>query len=202
MFGKNILLPYLLDRGIAKIDYLMVSHFDFDHYDGLLYVMENIKVNTVIIGKQFETSNNYEEFVKLVKQKNINVNVIEAGNRINIEDNLYFDTLWPDTKNKISDNVLNNNSLVCKLVYKDFSCIFAGDIEEKAEKAILQKYKNNSKLLNATVLKVAHHGSKTSSSKEFLETVKPKIALIGVGKNNLFGHPNTEVLKRLERVWK
>ncbi len=142
--------------------------------------MQEIEVKNVIIGKQFENSANYEKFIKLVKEKNIKLYTVEAGQILNIEKNLHFEILWPDSKNVINDNVLNNNSLVCKLVYKNFSCIFTGDIEEIAEKAILEKYFTNLRKLNATVLKVAHHGSKTSSIKEFLEAVRPKLVLIGV----------------------
>ena len=77
--------------------------------------------------------------------------------------------------------------------------LFTGDIEEIAEKQILEEY-NNSNILRANVLKVAHHGSKTSSTQSFLEKVRPQIALIGVGKNNTFGHPNFEVLQRLQDI--
>lgn len=199
MFGKSTLLPYLLDRGITKIDYIIVSHFDLDHCQGLLYVMEKIKVKNVIIGKQFETSENYEAFIKIIKEKRINVTVVEKGRKINIERDLYFDILWPDSKNKVDENVLNNNSLVCKLVYKDFSMLFTGDIEEIAEGAILQKYKDTN-ILESTILKIAHHGSKTSSNKEFLEVVNPKIALIGVGKNNKFGHPSNITIETLKTL--
>ena len=90
--------------------------------------------------------------------------------------------LWPNDKELIEENPLNNNSLVCKLIYKNFSMLFTGDIEEIAEKEILRKYNNNLSLLKSTVLKVAHHGSKTSSCIDFLNAVKPKIALIGVRK--------------------
>lgn len=196
--GKNILLPYLLDKQIINIDYIIFSHFDSDHSQGLAYTIQELKVNNVIIGKQFEMSKNYEEFIKIVKGKNIKVYTVTAGQKINIEKDLYFDILWPDSTNVISDNVLNNNSLVCKLEYKNFSMLFTGDIEEKAERAMLEKYKNDLRILKTTILKVAHHGSKTSSSKEFLKAIKPKIALIGVGKDNKFGHPNNIVLKNLE----
>ena len=106
--------------------------------------------------------------------------------------------LWPEQK-QIQENILNNNSIVCKLVYKNFSMLFTGDIEEVAEKQIIANYKN-SRILDSTVLKVAHHGSKTSSIQEFLEVVKPKIALIGVGDKNKFGHPNNEVIERLQNL--
>lgn len=177
MFGKNTLLPYLLDRGIVKIDYIMISHFDLDHIQGLLYVMQKIKVKNVIIGKQFETCDNYEQFVRLVKENKIKVSIVEAEQKINIEKDLYFSILWPDSKNKIDENMLNNNSLVCKLLYKDFSMMFTGDIEEVAEKELLNKYKDTS-LLKATVLKIPHHGSKSSSTEQFIKQVEPKIAII------------------------
>ena len=84
--------------------------------------------------------------------------------------------------------------------YKDFSCVFTGDIEEIAEKQILEEYKDNLQILNSIVLKVGHHGSKTSSTQDFIEAVNPKIALIGVGENNKFGHPNENVIERLENI--
>lgn len=158
-----------------------------------------MKVKNVIIAKQVEISNHFEEFLKIVKEKNINLKVVEKGDKISIEKNLYFYVLWPDSSNDINENALNNNALVCKLYYKNFSCIFTGDIEEVAEKEIVKLYANTN-LLNSTVLKVAHHGSKTSSTQEFLELVKPKIALIGVGSNNLYGHPNIDVLTRLNNL--
>lgn len=85
---------------------------------------------------------------------------------------------------------------MAKLLYKNFSILFTGDIEEIAEKQIIEEYKN-SNILKSEILKVAHHGSKSSSIQSFLEKVKPKIALIGVGKDNTFGHPNDEVIERL-----
>ena len=200
MFGKETLMPYLLDRKIAVVDYIMVSHFDTDHVGGLLYIMQNMKVKNAIISNQAEASQNFQEFIKIAKENKINLIVINAGDKLNIEKDLYFNILWPDKNAFISENALNNNSIVCKLNYKNFSCVFTGDIEEIAEKKILEKYKNKPNLLKADTLKVAHHGSKTSSTDEFVEAVKPKIALIGVGENNTFGHPNDNVLKRLTKI--
>lgn len=161
-------------------------------------MMQEIPIKNVMIGKQLEDSENYQEFLKIVKEKKIKVNLLEAGQRVNIEKNLYFDVLWPSSNSTISENPLNNNSLVCKMTYQNFSMLFTGDIEKIAEQKILKLYQNNLELLNATVLKVAHHGSKTSSSIDFLNAIKPKVAFIGVGKNNRFGHPNREVIDRLE----
>ena len=107
----------------------------------------------------------------------------------------YIDVLWPK-KDLILENVLNNNSIVCKLNYKNISALFTGDIEEVAEKKIVSLY--GSKILNSTFFKVAHHVSKTSSIQDFVSMVNPKIALIGVGENNKFGHPNDMVIERLQ----
>ena len=156
--------------------------------------MQEMKVKNAIITRQVEDSDNFQEFLKTANEENVNIILVEAGDKIQIENNLYFDVLWPNSKYYISENPLNNNSLVCKLMYKDFSMLFTGDIEEIAEKEILKIYKDK---LKSDVLKVAHHGSKTSTSKEFLEVVSPQMALIGVGENNKFGHPNESILKRL-----
>lgn len=167
--------------------------------------MEELKVENVIISKQTENSENYEEFKQIIKNKKINVIVVGATSsrpqKLQIEQNLYFDILWPNNEQQVKDNPLNNNSIVCKLNYNNFSMLFTGDIEKIAEQQILKQYENTS-ILNATTLKIAHHGSKTSSMQEFLERVKPKIVLIGVGKDNLFGHPNSEVLQRLKSMRK
>lgn len=195
--GKNTLLPYILDRGYTKIDIAIISHMDLDHCDGIIYLMDKIKIKTIIIGKQYEESDNYKRFVKLAKEKRIEVKIVEAGENINIERNVNLDILWPDSKNKISENAINNNSLVFKLKYKKYSILFTGDIEEIAEKAILERYKN---MLQSTILKVAHHGSKTSTTAEFLKAVKPIYALIGVGKNNKFGHPSENTIKKLKEM--
>lgn len=169
-------------------------------FGGLLYIMQEIKVNNIIIGKQYKSSENYEEFIKIVKEKKINVKIVEGGEKVSIEDNLYFDIIWPFSDNMISDNSINNNSLVCKLNYKNYSMLFTGDIEAIAEKAILKKYSENLNILKSDILKVAHHGSKTSSITEFIEKIKSKYAIIGVGEDNKFGHPSDSTIQNLEKA--
>lgn len=199
--GEKTLVPYILDRGYTKIDYIFVSHFDFDHVGGILSILEELKVGKIIIGKQFENSENYEKMIKIARKKKVEIIQVDKENDIVI-DEVKFNIIWPDKENIIKENSLNNNSLVMKMIYKNFSMLFTGDIEEIAERKIIDTYKDNSDILKSDVLKTAHHGSKTSSINEFLKLVKPKIALIGVGKTNTFGHPNIEVLERLERNWK
>lgn len=162
-------------------------------------MLQELKVGKVYISKQIEKSEQYEKFLKIVNTKNIKVYEITAENRIHIEKNLYLDILWPIEK-QITTNALNNNAIVCNLHYRNFSMLFTGDIEEIAEKEILELYSQNKKLLKASILKVGHHGSKTSSTSEFLNIVNPQIAVIGVGKNNKFGHPNDGVLQRLNAL--
>ena len=193
--GKQILLPYLLDRGITKIDYLMISHFDSDHIGGLFYILENLKVENIIISKQGKISENFEKFIKIIKNKKTNLKIVKKGDLIKIDDLSYFEILFPED-NLINENTLNNNSIVAKFISNNITMLFTGDIEKIAEERIGEIYKENFKL-ESTILKVAHHGSKTSSLYEFLDLVNPKIAIIGVGENNNFGHPNKEVLQRL-----
>ncbi len=119
--------------------------------------MQNIIVKHIVIGKQFENSENFKKLIKIVEEKKIKVTVAESGDRINIEKDIYFDVLWPNSDSIINENILNNNSLVCKLVYRDFCILFTGDIEEIAEKAILKTYKDNLNILKANIVKVAHH---------------------------------------------
>mgnify|MGYP003372188080 CR=1 FL=1 len=195
--GKSTLLPYILDRGYTKLDYVFISHFDQDHVGGILTILEELRVGQVYISKQEQDSENYQKFLKIVKNKKIQVKVLKQGDCLKIENNLYFDILWP-IEEQIQENVLNNNAMVMKLRYGKFSMLFTGDIEDVAEKKILDFYEEKGEdILKSDVLKVAHHGSKTSTTQSFFEKVNPKICLIGVGKNNMFGHPTAEVLERI-----
>ncbi len=150
--GKKTLIPYLLDRGYTTIDYIMISHFDQDHVGGILSVLETLKVKNVIISKQGEETEQYQTFVNIVKQKKIKVTIVQKGNKIIIENGVYFDILWPQTE-QITDNILNNNAMIAKLHYHKFSMLFTGDIEQKAEELLLKEETN----LKANILKTAHH---------------------------------------------
>ncbi len=164
--------------------------------------MEKLKVKNAIISKQGKESSNYKKFKAIAKQRNIKVITVKAGDRITIDKQCYIDILFPED-NLISENVLNNNSIVAKFHYQFsnvyFSLLLTGDVEKIAENKLVELYENTDKL-TANILKVAHHGSKTSSTEEFLEAVKPKIALIGVGEKNTFGHPNQGTLEKLNKM--
>lgn len=193
--GKtNVLFQYLLDRRINKIDYIIISHFDSDHCNGLIEIIEKMRVENIVMSKQSKEREEYKKILEIIKQKNIKVSSVKAEDKIIIEKNLYTKILNPAEKFEFQD--LNNNAIVAKLVYKNFSMLFTGDIE-KAEENLAKKYKNE---LKSTILKVAHHGSKTSTSEEFLKYVEPQIALIGVGENNKFGHPNQITIEKLKNI--
>ena len=194
--GEKVLLPYLLDRRILKVDYVLISHFDTDHCGGILTIMEKVKVKNIIISEQAEHSENYERFKKLMIHKKIRLIEVKKGDKIKIGRYSEFKILFP-TSRLLSENSLNNNSIVAQFNYNNFKMLFTGDIEKLAEQQILKTEKAE---IRADILKVAHHGSKTSSIPEFIKAVKPKIALIGVGKNNTFGHPNQQTIKNLENI--
>ena len=124
--------------------------------------------------------------------------MVKKGDRIIIDKQVYIDVLWPKEE-LIQDNVLNNNAIVAKLNYMGITVLFTGDIEEIAEDSMISEYKDTN-FLKCNILKVAHHGSKTSSTDAFLQMAKPQIALIGVSENNKYGHPSQEILERIQSL--
>lgn len=139
--------------------------------------MENLKVGVVVIGKQGEQSENYKEFLEIAKNKKIKVVQVKAGDKIQIDENTSISILFP-TENLITENVLNNNSLVAKFTYvidksKEFSMLLTGDIEEIAEQKLVQEYQN-SNALQATILKVAHHRLENFFYNRFFKLSKTK----------------------------
>ena len=189
---------YLLDRGIKTIDYIIVSHFDSDHCNGFIPIIERLNVKNIVISRQATNTNEFENVMNEVSKKKIKVILVSAGDKLTIDKDLHIDILAPESKPKYTD--LNNNSIVCKLTYNDFSCLFTGDIEKTEKYLVGDEVLNVS--LKSTVIKISHHGSKNASSENFLNVVKPKIALIGVGQDNKFGHPSSEVIERLNNIRK
>ena len=200
--GEKTLLPYLLDRKIKILDYVMISHFDEDHCQGLESVIKNIKINNLVISKQSIISEEYLKIIKMSEEKKIKIIVVKRGYEIKIDKYIGFKIYNPSDK-FIDDGKggLNANAIVAQMYYKmDTGCLkilFTGDIEENTEKELVSIY---GKQLKSDILKVAHHGSKTSSTKEFLNEVKPSISLVGVGKKNKFGHPNSDVINRINQL--
>ncbi len=185
-------------KKISKIDYAIVTHPDYDHISGLLELINDnsagaIKICAVYVPK-IKENENYEILKNACKENNISFNNICTGDCIT-EDGLKIRCLHPNKmySNKTS---LNAYSTVLDLEYNDFSALFVGDLEDDGEKILL----NEGNLHKFNLLKVSHHGSRFSSSKEFLDMVSPKMAIISAGVNNSYGHPHKETLERLSNV--
>ena len=194
--GKNIVIPYLRREGISQIDIMFLTHPDMDHLEGLLPVLKEMKVNLVVdSGVQYQDKT-YLDFLSLIQEdENISYYQTRAGDVIQITPEIEFFILNPyKTSNCVIENDFNNNSIVLKLQYKNTDFLFTGDIEEAAEINLLSR----NSLLKSDILKVAHHGSSSSTGDLFLEKVKPEVAIISVGSNN-FGHPHSNVIKKLEK---
>lgn len=188
-----------------SIDLVIATHMDKDHIGGLYDVLDKFEVETVLIFadvvySQYTTSADSKyamsggfdvDFFEKVKESRAKLVVVEAGDRFWIDEDIYFDILWP-SKNSPQNLSDNNKSLVLKLNYKNDSFLLTGDIEKFAEYKLAQSNIN----LEADILKIAHHGSNTSSVKYFLDKVQAKFVVIQVGKNT-YGHPHNAVLERL-----
>ena len=181
----NKLSPKLKELGIHKLNYLIISHGDFDHMGEAVNLVNNFKVDKVIFNCG-EFNDLEKELIKVLDKKKIKY--YSCIKELNIDNNkLYF------LQTNEYDNE-NDNSNVIYTEIDGYKFMFMGDAGVDKEKDILEKYN----LLDIDVLKVGHHGSKTSSGKEFIDEIKPKYSVISVGKNNRYGHPNKEVLNNLE----
>lgn len=193
--GERVILPLLNYLGIEIIDYGIVSHIDSDHYGGFVSLILNGIIGEVIKPELDTSLSKDKRFEELIWKKGVPIKYfkdekMEVGNTV-----LYF--LYDEKVKSISGVSTNDRSGFFKMVYGKTSFLFTGDAEKKIEKFYGNKYKN---FLDSDILKVGHHGSKTSSSEEFLEYVTPKLSLISAGFKNKFGHPSNEIIERLEKV--
>lgn len=156
-----------------------MSHFDSDHSGALREVVEKLHVKNIVISKQAEKSEECSQMLKIASLRKTKIIFVGTEQILKIEKNIKIKIFWPENENQIIENPLNNNSIVAKLIYGNVEMLFTGDIEQIAEEKIVEKYRGE---LKSTILKVAHHGSNTSSIQSFIEVVQPKIALIGVRK--------------------
>jgi competence protein ComEC len=177
-----------------SLDLVVLTHPEDDHLVGLVEVLQRYEVRRVLEPGIEPDTPTYEEWLRVIKEKSIERTIAQAGQQIELGDGIEMKVLHPPEKLlEGTDSDVNNNSVVLRLVYNETSFLFTGDIFQEAEREILhQGYK-----LNSPVLKVAHHGSSTSSSSPFLAAVDPQVAVICVGEDNPFGHPNEETLARL-----
>ena len=183
---KNEVIPYLKSIGIKKIDYLIITHGDEDHIGGSITLINNFQVKNVILNKGTFTDLEKELIKNLNKKKipyQININKINLSNH----------TIYLLNNTKYNNE--NDNSIITYFTYQKYKFLYMGDASITTEDTLLENYNLN----NISILKVGHHGSNTSSSKDFISQINPSISLISVGKNNIYHHPNKEVINNLSK---
>ena len=183
---KNEVIPYLKSIGIKKIDYLIITHGDEDHIGGSITLINNFQVKNVILNKGTFTDLEKELVKKLNKKKipyQININKINLSNH----------TIYLLNNTKYNNE--NDNSIITYFTYQKYKFLYMGDASITTEDNLLENYNLN----NISILKVGHHGSNTSSSKDFISQINPSISLISVGENNIYHHPNKEVINNLSK---
>ena len=203
--GKYRLKPFLLSQGVDELTYVIMTHADGDHISGLKELMEEgqIRIKNLILPKITDKDEGYLEMEALATQKGIRIQYCMAGDKI-IDGDLELFCLHPSEGMTGADT--NSYSAVFSVKYKEFDLLLTGDMGQEQEAAVLQNLINwkittngNSKpSLQYDILKVAHHGSKYSTSDELLSSLQPKYAFISCGLDNSYGHPHQELLERLE----
>ena len=187
--ASDKIINYLKEEKVSKIDYVFATHPHSDHIGGMSAVIKAFDIGQIYMPKAVTTTKTYENLLLTIKDKNLKIKTAKAGNTIIDTDDLKLVVLAP---NQDSYESLNNYSIVLKLTYKEKSFLFTGDAETLSEKEITGD-------VEADVLKVGHHGSRTSTSQAFLNKVNPSYAVISVGLNNDYKHPHQEVFDRLEK---
>ncbi|MCP4023614.1 MAG: DNA internalization-related competence protein ComEC/Rec2 [Desulfobacteraceae bacterium] len=192
--GRYVIAPFLWQKKIKSLDAVILSHPQADHMNGLAFIFDNFKVKAFIKNKDISSSKSYLRIMEAVNEKQVPV-VIPANDN---KPRLFGDVIikFFNSPEKYYDNI-NENSLVCKLVYKSFSMLFCGDIMEQREKELGRKYGTQ---LRSTIILSPHHGSSTSNSKFFLEKVQPKSVIISCGWHNRYRFPKLTVLDRYNKL--
>ncbi|GBD97892.1 MAG TPA: DNA internalization-related competence protein ComEC/Rec2 [Nitrospirae bacterium] len=194
--GQRVIAPYLWSRGIRRVDYMVMSHPHPDHFGGLIYIMDNLDVGEIWFnGRRSDES---LEFFQKMEEKDIPYRILARGDMLEAKGyKIYalhpYDEFYADSPRARFSNQ-NSASLVLKIENNDVSILFTGDIETEAEENLTRLGGR----LKSDIIKVPHHGGRTSSLTGFIQTVSPQIAVISVGRNNPYNHPHQETLRRYE----
>ena len=180
-----------------SIDLVILTHPDADHLTGLVKVLEYYQIDHILTpGLKKETAT-YQRWQEIIREKDISLTKAQAGQKINFGNGLIMEILWPEQSSlELLANKANNVSVVGQLIYGQSKFLLTGDIEKEIEQRLIKQEES----LASDILKVPHHGSKTSSGKSFIEKVNPQISVISVGADNRYGHPHPNVLERLKET--
>lgn len=190
--SKDKLIKYLNSLDLKRIDYVIATHPHEDHIGNMDDIIKKFSIGEFYAPKAQTSSRTFENMISALKNKNLKINILKRDNNsINLGPNTSFTVYSPFNNNY--DN-LNNYSPVIKIEYGNSSFLFTGDAEADIENKILSLNDN----IEADVLKVGHHGSSTSTSENFLKKINPSIAIISVGENNEFNHPDKSTISRLK----
>ena len=183
------LVNYFKSLGVENFKYVIGTHAHEDHIGGMDNIINSFNIEHFYMPSTITTTKTFEDVIDSLTKKNIKFETPKIDYKFNIED-IEFKVLY------IGDNKedLNKTSIILKMTYKETNYLFTGDATSETEKEVLNKD------IKSKVLKVAHHGSQYSSTAKFLNEVKPKYAIIEVGKNNDYGHPKKVVLQKLEKI--
>jgi competence protein ComEC len=194
--GPKVVEPVLRSYGISRIDMMVLSHPHDDHLKGLLTVLRDFKVDRVLDPGIPHPSICYQEFLSIIDERHIEYHRALRGQKIDFGDGVTAEVLHPrlPLMEGTRDDT-NNNSIVLRFSYDHWKVLFTGDASEAAEADILSARLNP----HSDVLKVGHHGSATATSDEWLDAVRPRVAVISVGRRNTFGHPAPSTLRRLDQ---
>ncbi|MBI3650498.1 MAG: ComEC/Rec2 family competence protein [Acidobacteria bacterium] len=192
--GETVVSRFLWSLGLTKIDYLLATHADADHIQGLATVARNFQIKEAIVGRVVENNSEFAAFVQASRRQQAPLALLQAGEQLQIE-GVSVEVLWPLRTLEPALRSANNDSLVVRLSYGANTILMTGDIERESEETLIKMGIN----LRAEVLKVPHHGSKTSSTEGFLEAVQPSWAIASVGQRSRFGHPHQVVVERYRK---
>ena len=191
--GESVVSEYLWWRGLSHIDYLVATHADADHIDGLNDIARNFNVRSALVARFPQRDAEFGKLLQSLTSNDVGVRAIGAGDEL-LVGGVSLRALWPHPSEARLPSG-NNDSLVLRVQYGSRSVLLTGDIEAKTERALVARQAR----VIADVTKVPHHGSRSSSTEEFVRSTSSKLAVISVGESSVFGHPHPEVVKRWEQ---